>query len=352
MKKTYLLLTIICALMACKKNNVDFTYSPSAPRAGQSVVFSNNSSSGEEWSWTYGDGAMSTLKSPSHIYKQPGTYRVILKVDKKDSWTATKEITVYDTIPTYSCEDSTFTIYQDYTFNAVVYNPYNYEVEYLWYMPADGMGYEMEPEMPYMIITDTTVENSSLHLYFTRALVDAKLGLRVILNGDTTIIEKTFEVAERLTNSVLMRTAEADYRQRIFGKKASEPQRLSAQEALLTNEQDTFQVYNKDTFTLSALKTVFPDIQGFHIAKRKIYYLRSNGLWVANIDGAYQVQIDAADCAAMTLDMKDSRIYWANGEGVWYMPFVGSDNNKFVTIPAMLNDLSGVTKLAADTEMK
>ena len=73
MKKTYLLLTIICALMACKSNNVDFTYSPEAPRAGQSVSFTNNSSSGEEWSWTYGDGAISTIKSPTHIYKQPGT---------------------------------------------------------------------------------------------------------------------------------------------------------------------------------------------------------------------------------------------------------------------------------------
>ena len=344
MKKTYLLLTIICALMACKKNNVDFTYSPAAPRAGQSVAFTNQSSSGEEWSWTYGDGAMSTLKSPSHIYKQPGTYRVILKVDKKDSWTATKEITVYDTIPTFACEDSVFTIYKDYVFKAVVYNPYNYEVKYLWYLSED--------DQEYISVTDTTMENSSLHLYFTRATGAVVIGLRVILNGDTTSIEKAYEVADRATNSVLMRTAESDYRQRIFGEKATDPQRIPTPDPILNNEQDTFQVYNKDTFTLSALKNVFPDILGFHIAKRKIYYRRSNGLWVANIDGAYQVQIDNTDCAAMTLDMKDSRIYWADPDGVWYMPFVGSDNNKFVTVPVQLNDMEGVTKLAADTEMK
>ena len=54
----------------------------------------------------------------------------------------------------------------------------------------------------------------------------------------------------------------------------------------------------------------------------------------------------------MTLDTKDSRIYWANADGVWYMPFVGSDNNKFVTTPTLLNTLQNVTKLAADNEPK
>ena len=73
---------------------------------------------------------------------------------------------------------------------------------------------------------------------------------------------------------------------------------------------------------------------------------------MANIDGAYPVQIDASPCAAMTLDTKDNRIYWANSEGVWYMPFVGSDNNKFVTTPILLNSLKEVTKIAADSDLK
>jgi hypothetical protein len=73
---------------------------------------------------------------------------------------------------------------------------------------------------------------------------------------------------------------------------------------------------------------------------------------VANIDGAYKVQIDETPCAAMTLDNQDSRIYWTNEKGVWYMPFVGSDNNKFVTTPEQLNELKNVTKIAADAEPK
>ena len=85
---------ICCAMMACKKNSVDFSYSPAEPRAGESVVFTNLSYRGENWDWTYGDGASSSMKSPSHVYKQAGTYRVTLKVDNRKSWTATKEITV------------------------------------------------------------------------------------------------------------------------------------------------------------------------------------------------------------------------------------------------------------------
>jgi len=333
-------------MMACKKNSVDFSYSPAEPRAGESVVFTNLSYRGENWDWTYGDGASSSMKSPSHVYKQAGTYRVTLKVDNRKSWTATKEITVYDTVPTYVCEDSVFTVYTDYTFTANVYNPYNSDVSYFWYQPIDPTMYIP----PYFVITDDSQDSKSLHLYFTRAMEEAPIGLRVILGGDTTYIVKYFNVEDRATNSLLVRTDENDYRQRIFGSRAEAAQLIPAN-ALLDAEQDTAQTYNGYPFTLSELQQTFPELQGFHIAYRKIYY-RANGLWVANIDGANPVQIDETECTAMTLDMTDNRIYWANEDGVWYMPFVGSDNNKFVTVPAKLNTLTNVTKLAADGEPK
>lgn len=335
---------LCCALMACKKNSVDFSFEPASPRAGETVTFSNLSSSGEEWSWTFGDGAISTIKSPTHVYSSPGTYTIKLEVDKKSSWTAVKQITVYDTVPTFSCDDEAFQVYQDYTFNALVYNPYNYAVKYEWYLP--------ESNMPYAQVTDTAMTNSTLHLFFIKALSNACIGLRVTLNGETTVIEKTYEVSDRKTNSVLIRTDAADYRQRIFGSRSEQAMPAdTAATRMLDNEKDTIQTYNGYVFRLSELQTVFPDMQGFHIASRKIYY-RDNGLWVANIDGSYQVQIDAAECSAMTLDTKDSRIYWANEQGVWYMPFVGSDNNRFVTEPTQLNTITNVLKLAADTEAK
>ena len=70
-------------MMACKKIDVDFSYSPDQPKAGEKVTFTNLSTGGEEWAWTFGDGGTSTLKSPTYTYKNPGTYTVTLKVDGK-----------------------------------------------------------------------------------------------------------------------------------------------------------------------------------------------------------------------------------------------------------------------------
>ena len=336
MKKTYILLTLCLALIACKKNSVDFSYSPQEPRAGQSVTFSNLSTSGEEWEWTFGDGATSTLRSPSHTYKQPGTYSVTLKVDKKKSWMATKQVTVTDTIPTFTASDSTLVIYKDYTFTANVYNPYNYDLELVWDVP------------------DSTALTSgkSITCYFAEPEKEAEVSLAVILNGDTTEIVKSFYIHDQKTNSMLMRTSDGDYRQRIFDDRAEDVKPCEDPSSVLDKEQDTVQIYNGYKFTLSELKAVFPELEGFKIANRKVYY-RANGLWVSNIDGSYPVQIDPLPCAAMTLETQyNNRIYWANEEGVWYMPFVGSDNNKFVTTPVLLNGYTDVTKLAADGELK
>ena len=340
MKKIVLLLTLCCGLIACKKNNVDFSYSPEAPRAGQAVQFTNLSSSGEEWEWTYGDGASSTIKSPAHTYKNPGTYTVTLKVDKKKRWMKTKEITIYDTIPTFVCADSVFSIYTEYTFTANLYNPYNYEVKYEWSFPINT---------PYVQVLSETTTGSSIRLIFTQALKEAPIWLTITVNGETVEVKKAFEVLNRTTNSVVMRAKDGDYRQRIFGDWAEwKINQDATAKPLLDAEQDTAQIYNGKEFTISDISPYFPGIQGFHIANRKIYFRAEDGLWVANIDGANPVQIDTTACLAMTLDTHDNRIYWSTASGVWYMPFVGSDNNKFVSIPTQLNTLINVTKIAAD----
>lgn len=343
MRKIVLLLTLCCALIACKKVTIDFTYSPTEPRAGESVTFANQSSSGEEWEWTFGDGSTSTLRSPSHTFRNPGTYLVMLKVDNKKSKMASKQITVYDTVPTFVASDSIFEIYREYTFTANLYNPYNYEVSYRWSFPINTV---------YAEVPDQNFTGKSIRLLFTQA-IEAPIWLDLIFNGDTIHVEKTFTVLNRPTNSMLLRTSEKkDYRQRIFGEWAD--WRLAEDPSatpLLDLAQDTVQTYNGHEFTLSEVQTVFADAEGFRIANRKIYY-RAGGLWVANIDGANPVQIDTVACAAMTLDTYDNRVYWANKNGVWYMPFVGSDNNKFVTVPTQLNTMTDVIKLTPDYELK
>ena len=188
---------ICCALAACKKVTVDFSYSPAEPKAGEKVTFSNLSSSGEDWSWSFGDGSVSTIKSPTHTYKKPGTYRVILKVDNKNSLTKTTELTVYDTIPTFVCADSVFYIFKDYTFTANVYNPYNYTVTYEWY---DG--------------EEIVATSSTWTHFFTEPYDSAEVRLVLTINEEAFDIRKKFYIQDRETNSVYMRTGACDYQQR------------------------------------------------------------------------------------------------------------------------------------------
>lgn len=333
------------ALIACqKKIELNFHPSPADPRAGQPVTFFNTSTGGEDWEWEFGDGGKSSLKSPTYTYKKPGTYLVKLKVNKKNTLTLAQQIVVKDTIPTFTCSDETFEIYNDYTFTAQLYNPYNLAVDYLWTLDSN-LG-------QYAVVTDTSMTGKALNLFFVKPMAKAPVSLRIIVDGrDTTTITKELPVENVLTRSVLLRADGGDYRQRIYGKRAAKPELDTNAAALLNSEQDTFQIYNGETFRLSELQEIFPEMEGFHIASRKIYF-RHEGLWVANIDGANFVQIDEAPCYAMTLDNLQNRIYWANDRGVWYMPFVGSDNNQFVSVPIQLNDFTDVTCIAIDNEKK
>ena len=335
MKKIAIVLLSCCALIACKKNDVRFTYSPESPKAGESVSFSNLSSTGEEWAWTFGDGISSAVRNPSHVFKQPGRYRVMLKVDNNNSWVYTKEITVYDTIPTFVSSDTVFEIFKDYTFTAMLYNPYQYPVTYEWTTGEDAV-----------VVSE---EEGVLKCYFTQPDDSTEIGLKLTWNGTEMEIKRKFFIKDKATHSVLLRTAEGDFRVRIFGERAETAKEDESAAELLDEEDDSQQEYNGYLFTLADLDEVFPGVEGFRIANRKIYY-RLNGLWVATIRGTDIVPIDERPCAYMTLDTKDNRIYWANEEGVWYMPFVGSDNNKFVTVPEQLMDWSNVTKIAVDGE--
>ena len=118
--------------VGCKRVEVDFSYAPTAPRAGQSIAFTNLCTEGEDWLWTFGDNSTSLLKNPYKIYKKPGTYTVKLMVDSAKNQTCTKSITVYDTIPTFVCSTEEIYHYQDVTFTANVYNPFSHTLTYEW----------------------------------------------------------------------------------------------------------------------------------------------------------------------------------------------------------------------------
>lgn len=61
---------------------------------GLTVAFTGTSTSAESYFWQFGDGSTSTEKSPSHEYKVPGKYNVVLKVKSNAGYasTVTKEV--------------------------------------------------------------------------------------------------------------------------------------------------------------------------------------------------------------------------------------------------------------------
>lgn len=60
----------------------DFVFSPDTAYAPQEVLFQNLSVPQENlrFTWDFGDGASSAAANPIHVYRNPGNYRIVLKV--------------------------------------------------------------------------------------------------------------------------------------------------------------------------------------------------------------------------------------------------------------------------------
>ena len=339
-----------CMLMACDKQTVNFSYSPTQPKAGETIQFTNLSTAGEEWEWTFGDASTSTGKNPTKVYKQSGTYTVTLKVDDKANKTTSKSITIYDTIPNFTCsvEDASsagIPIFENVTFSALVYNPYNYVVEYSWtIVGTDG----------YQVLSENQT-GSELKVYFSKAVEQVGVRMKVTLNGEVRETENRFQIRDVKTNSVMMMTSDSVYwYQRVFGLRAEEKKPLTNSElcAFVKEVQDTLQVYNGKTFTLKELQSVEPEMRGFVIAARKIYFRTTSGLYVANIDGSFEEPIWLGNVLTECADVVNNRLYWSLQDSVMYMPLIGSENNKFTTVPVLLNKTENVVKLLIDKDKR
>ncbi|MCK6685863.1 MAG: aryl-sulfate sulfotransferase, partial [Thermoanaerobaculia bacterium] len=70
-----------------------FTFSPSAPRAGETVTFTDSSGNGPTgWSWNFGDNGTSTLQNPSHAFAAAGTYAVTLTATNASGSDSTSKV--------------------------------------------------------------------------------------------------------------------------------------------------------------------------------------------------------------------------------------------------------------------
>lgn len=92
---------------------VTFTASPTVLCVGETLQLNNNSETGLTWNWRYGDGTISSLRSPVKSFTAPGNFRIWLVGTKSFaqgfgcSDSAFADITVKDTLPGNFSVDST-----------------------------------------------------------------------------------------------------------------------------------------------------------------------------------------------------------------------------------------------------
>jgi PKD repeat protein len=151
----YIIITVIIAgigLWACEEEivpevfpstEIDFTYSATSLHyvVGEEINFINLSAKGSSWEWNFGDGATSSEKNPVHKYEEPGTYKVVLKVD--DTYQVEKKLMISDIVPVvnYTASDPVIVYNQtQVTFDVLLENPENKPVEYNWKFPAGTTG--------------------------------------------------------------------------------------------------------------------------------------------------------------------------------------------------------------------
>jgi PKD repeat protein len=67
-----------------KEPLANFTFNPNSGYAPSSVQFTSSSQNAVDFTWDFGDGSTSIAENPSHVFTQPGTYTVTLKVKNGD----------------------------------------------------------------------------------------------------------------------------------------------------------------------------------------------------------------------------------------------------------------------------
>lgn len=346
--KKVTIITFISVLLitGCKKITVDFTYSPAEPKAGEIVTFSNQSTAGESWLWTFGDNATSLLKHPNKIYKKPGEYKVTLMVDSAKNQTKSTIITIYDTIPTFTCSTDSVLHYHDVTFTTNIYNPFKHPLTFNWNLPEDCE------------IIAGTRNSKAITVYF-KTSGNKNIQLTITQKDNTFNIQKEIVVHQTKAPAIVMRnTDKTVVRQRIISDRIEQISQANSEDVyLLEQTSDTMVVFNDKTFYASQLATTIVGFAGLDIKHMQIdamtqkwYITTADGLFVANMDGSSLVEIDPTATGAVYVDADRNRIYWATTQGLFAMPLIKSRNNQFTTTPVYYNNLTTIDLITVNNK--
>lgn len=347
MKKTMMICIAFAIMIAgCKRVDVDFKYSPTEPRAGQAVKFSNLSDAGEDWAWDFGDNATSVIKNPSHTFRKPGTYTVTLMVDSAKYNTRSHTITVYDTIPTFVASSDSICHYTDVTLTANVYNPFAYPLTYQWALP-DGCE-----------LVAGTLESKAITVYFKEYGKTVSVGLTITQNNKTYPIARDLHIYETKAPAIIMQMANNTVmRQRMINTYIEDPIDVDSEDIHLFEVlSDTMVTFNGVTFYASQMQDILPNqaIERLQIdaMAQKWYFITTEGLFVANFNGDNIVSVDADATGGVYVDIERNRLYWATNSGLKAMPLIKSKNNQFATIPELYNSISDIDRIVVNNNYK
>ena len=211
----FLLILLGFLFFSCSEQiTADFSYSPSSPRNGEAVTFTNTTTGEDDdweadsWSWNFGDEGTSTTKSPVHYFKKAGIYTVRLKVNGSSRYTKTTKITVYDSIPTIKMDVDTIRYFQKVTFSVSVYNPYYEDVTYSWEFSENAVSDS---------ISDKTSTSKTLPVFFKKLNANEKVKITVVVGDSTYKDSVEFKVEDAKSQSLLIAQKGGNIlRQRIF----------------------------------------------------------------------------------------------------------------------------------------
>ena len=351
MKKIIMILMAFAmTIVGCKKVDVNFTFSPTEPRAGELVKFSNSSSAGESWNWDFGDNTSSVLKNPSHTFKKPGTYVVSLMVDSAKYNTCSHVVTVYDTVPTFVASTDSICHYTEVVLSANVYNPFSYKLTYEWTLPEG------------CVLVTGSLNSRSITVYFkefSKSATDTKsVALTITQKDQTYNISRDLRIYETKAPAIVMElTNHTVMRQRMINPYLEDPIAADGEDVhMLELSSDTAVTFNGVTFYASKMQDIFPDmtIKRLQIdaMAQKWYITTSEGLFVANFGGQNIVSIDKDATGGIFVDAVRNSLYWATNSGLKAMPLIKSINNQFATIPELYNSISDIDRIVVNNKYR
>lgn len=363
----WLIIVVLLLVCSCKNREVDFSYSPTEPRAGEKITFSNLTAEGENWVWKFGDGSQSTSKNPTKVYKKPGTYTVTLTADSSRHRICAKEITVFDTVPTFSVSTDSVVYREELTLQAVLYNPYSKSVTYQWELPECA------------VVTKGAVSESSVQIYFLTKDTTVQIRLVVTLDKKEFVSEQSLYIHDGEAISLLMATESGIMRQRLFDNGIEAPTILPIEMigkgdvgVLLTNENELYILeatsgvergiyrYNLQDGQLSALvkNSEGTKDKGFNsgfLDKQYLYWGTLDAICRVALTEENVVLQDSADHLAVSVSditsmergtsVGVSRVgttyFWSTGKGIYHF-------NEDKSMIAALVPTSAITFFTAD----